>query len=100
MHKHETKAQGIDLEAAEALIAALQRDLAKVSAGSADLQILEGEVEALRNVLVSPRPKRRRVKEALHDIRAALEHALETVEGEAIRDWPYIAEIGRILGMR
>jgi hypothetical protein len=40
------------------------------------------------------------VKEALHDIRAALEHALETVEGEAIRDWPYIAEIGRILGMR
>jgi cell division septum initiation protein DivIVA len=92
--------EGIDLKEVAELISALERDLAKVSTGSADVQALRDEVETLRNVLNSPQARKSRVRDALHGIRAAMEHAAETVAGEAIRDWPYLAEIGRILGMR
>ena len=61
---------------------------------------MRDEVEALRGVLHSTRRKDHGLRAALHALRQALERAIETVEGEAIRDWPYIAEIGRILGMR
>jgi hypothetical protein len=96
----ETKAQRIDLKEVAELIAALERDLAKVAVGSADLRSLKEEVETLRNVLNSPRPREGWVRDGLHDIRAVMEHALGTVAGEAIRDWPYIADIGRMLGMQ
>ena len=90
----------IDLKEAARLVADLERDLQKLSAGSADLQTVRDEVEALRGVLHATSRKDHGPRAALHAVRAALERAIETVEGEAIRDWPYIAEIGRILGMR
>ena len=91
---------GIDLKEAARLVADLERDLRRLSAGSADLQTVRDEVEALRSVLQSPAPRDKGLRPALHAVRQALERAIDTVEGEAIRDWPYIAEIGRILGMR
>ena len=101
MSNQEAKDQGIDLKEVAALIAALEQDLAKVSGGSAGhLQALRDEVETLRNVLNSPKPREGWVREGLHSIRETLETALGTVKGEAIRDWPYVAEIARILGMR
>ena len=89
----------IDLKEAARLVAGLEQDLQKFSAGAADLQTVKDEVEALRRVLGSDQ-KDSALRAALHAVRQALERAIETVEGEAIRDWPYIAEIGRILGMR
>ena len=86
----------IDLKEAARLVADLERDLQKLSAGSADLQTVRNEVEALRGVLDSASRKDHGLRAALHAVR----QALERVEGEAIRDWPYIAEIGRMLGMR
>jgi phage gp16-like protein len=93
-------ASEIDLKEAARLVAELERDLQKLRAGSADLQTVRAEVEALRSVLHSTGGEDRGLRAALHAVRQALERALETVEGEAIRDWPYIAEIGRMLGMR
>jgi phage gp16-like protein len=90
----------IDLKEAARLVADLERDLRKVSAGSADLQTVRDEVEALRSIVHSSGRKEHGLRAALHAVRQALERAVETVEGEAIRDWPYIAEIGRMLGMR
>jgi len=91
---------GINLKEAARLVADLERDLRRLSAGAADLQTVRDEVEALRSVLHSPAPRDKGLRPALHAVRQALERAIDTVEGEAIRDWPYIAEIGRILGMR
>ena len=46
--------QEVNLEEAAELIAALERDLEKVTGDSRDIQRLRDEVETLRNVLNSP----------------------------------------------
>lgn len=42
----------------------------------------------------------RRMQKRLCGIRAGVDYGLRMLTGEAVRDWPYIAEIGRMLGMR
>lgn len=90
----------IDLKEAARLVGELERDLQKVSAGSEDIEKLRDEVEALRTLLGSSGSSEKGLRTSLHAVQQALQRAIETVEGEAIRDWPYIAEIGRILGLR
>jgi hypothetical protein len=46
----------VDLNEAARLIDALERDMAKVRGGSADVQRLRDEVEALRKLLDAPAP--------------------------------------------
>lgn len=87
--------QGIDLNEVAKLVAALDQDLAKVEAGSEDLQALRDEVETLRNVLKSPKPRESWIREGLDSISSLM----RTSFGEAVHDWPYVAEIGRILGL-
>ncbi len=89
----------IDLEKVAQLIDALERDLAKVQGGSRDVQLLRDEVETLKNVLNSPIRRPHWVREGLHGLRQATENGLETVVADGLKAGPYIAEIGRILGM-
>jgi hypothetical protein len=48
----------------------------------------------------SPKATQRPMLKRLRGIREGVQHGLEMLTGEAVRDWPYIAEIGRMLGMR
>ena len=84
------KSGDIDLKEAARLVGELERDLQK----------LRDEVEALRSLLGSGGSSEKGLRTALHAVQHALQRVIETVEGEAIRDWPYVAEIGRILGLR
>jgi len=102
MVRNERKDEGrkkIDLEKVAQLIDALERDLAKVQSGSRDVQLLRDEVETLKNVLNSPIRRAHWVREGLHGMRQAIENGLETVVADGLKAGPYIAEIGRILGM-
>src|SRR5712691_7635345 len=92
-------AADIDLDEVAQLVDALERDLAKVRSGSRDLQLLRDEVETLKNVLNSPIRRHHWVREGLHGMRQAIENGLETVVADGLKAGPYIAEIGRILGM-
>jgi len=92
--------QDIDLKEVARLVAALQRDLAKVSRGGGDIQRLKDEAESLGKLLETAAPGHGQVKDALHRLHSVLEHGMQAVVGEAVRDWPYVAEIGRMLGMR
>ena len=89
----------IDLDEVARLIEALERDLGKVQAGSADIQRLRDEVETLKNVLRSPVRRHHWVRDALHGIREGFDNAVETAVAEGLQASRYIAEIGRILGM-
>jgi hypothetical protein len=83
----------IDLDKVAKLVDALEKDLAKAKPDEADIERLRAEIEAIRSLLRSPQPKQHsRVRDRLHSLRA-------TMEGEIWRDAPYLAEIGRILGM-
>ena len=89
----------VDFEEVAKLIESLERDLAGVRSGSADIQRLRDEVETLKNVLHSPVRRHHWVKDGLHDIRQVFEDALEAVVAEGIKGSRYVAEIGRILGL-
>jgi hypothetical protein len=95
----DSEREEIDLEQVARLLSAMESDLAQIPAGSEHLQALRDEVETLRLALASPRPRQGWIREGLHGIRSGLQNALGSVVGEAIKDWPYVAEIGRILGL-
>jgi len=94
-----TPHQGFDLERINRLVANLEQELANAPDDIPKLQDLREEIETLKNVLKSPKTKEGWIAEGLHDIRAALQDAAARVEGEVLKDSPFIAEIGRILGM-
>src|SRR3954465_8082786 len=90
----------IDLAEGGRLVAGLERDLAKVSGHEAEIQRVRDELKSLRKALNSEDETKSQIRRALGSIQKAMQNAMETGAGEAIRDWPYIAEIGRIVGMR
>lgn len=82
----------VDLDKVAKLVDALEKDLAKAKRDPADMERLRAEIEAIRSLLRAPAPRHSTVRERLHALR-------ETLEGEIWRDAPYLAELGRILGM-
>ena len=94
-----TPRKHINLEEAAKLIDALERDLANVRSGHADVQRLRDEVETLRKVLDSPLPRHHWVGDSLHDIRSLLDETVDEAVYEGVTIGRYAAEIGRILGL-
>ncbi|MGH8660333.1 MAG: hypothetical protein ACREUB_01060 [Burkholderiales bacterium] len=89
----------IDLEEVARLIAALERDLAKLPGASQDVQRLRDEVETLKNVLNSPIRRHHWVSDGLHGVRTVLEEAIDAAVARGLKTSQYISEIGRILGL-
>jgi hypothetical protein len=94
-----SNAKNIDLEQAAKLIHELERDLAKVQGGAADVQRLRDEVETLRNVLNSPVQRHHWVSDSLHDIRSLLDETVDEAIYEGSTISRYAADIARILGL-
>jgi hypothetical protein len=78
----------MDIDQVAKLVDRLERDIARAGANEADTRKLLAEIEAIKALLRSPAPEHSRLRERLHAIRQ-----------ELWRDAPYLAEIGRILGM-
>lgn len=93
------KGREIDLAEAGRLIDELERDLAKVRSGSADVQRLRDEVETLRNVLNSPVRRDGWVSDSLHAIRVQLDETVDEAVYEGMTISRYAAEAARILGL-
>ena len=91
--------KNIDLEQAAKLIHELERDLAKVQGGAADVQRLRDEVETLRNLLNSPVQRHHWVCDSLHDIRSLLDQTVDEAVYEGTTISRYAADIARILGL-
>jgi predicted nuclease with TOPRIM domain len=91
--------QPVNLDEAQKLVDALERDLAKVRAGAGDVETLRSEVEALRGVLSAEAPEHEHVRERLHGVKAGLENVGETLYEDAVKLGDYLARIGRMLGL-
>jgi hypothetical protein len=89
----------MNLEEVRKLVADLERDLAKMGGGSADVKALKDEVEALRKALDAPDPGHGWVREALERIHGRIDAAAQTAKIDAVKIGPYIASIGRMLGL-
>jgi len=89
----------VDLKEVDRLIDALQRDLENVPSDSSAVQRLRDEVQTLKNVLGSPVRRHHWVRDGLHGIRDAFDHAWDAAVADSLKASQYVAEIGRILGM-
>jgi len=89
----------LNIEEVRKLVTALEKDLAKAESGSADVQALKDEVEALRKELNSSDPGHGWVQEALERIHTRIDAAARTAKVDAFIAGPYISAIGRILGL-
>ena len=90
----------VDLDRVAKLVHALEKDLAGAKADDdATIRKLLDEIDAIKSALRSSSPRHEGVRENLHSMRDTMERAAGTVTGELWRDAPYLAEIGRILGL-
>jgi hypothetical protein len=91
--------QGIDLDAVQSLVRALESDLSQLRSGSGDVERLREEVNALKSLLNAPAPQHPPVRHALHGMRHMLDAEWDSAKTEAFKASRYVAEIGRILGL-
>jgi hypothetical protein len=56
-------------------------------------------VKLLRQTLAQPESTPGELSDQLHGVRSRLSNLLANVEGEALKDTPYLVELGRILGL-
>src|SRR5262245_7556411 len=95
----EAGTEPVNLDDGQRLVDALERDLAKVRAGTAGVESLREEIEALRGALRAPEPREEHVRERLDGIRSTLEAVGETLYEDAVKLGDYLARIGRMLGL-
>ncbi len=94
-----SRSEMVDLAEVSRLVDALERDLGKVRAGSADLESLRKEVEQLRSALDAPHSAHDEIQDGLRAIRALLHRAGTELQHDAIKVTETIAQVGRMLGM-
>ncbi|HEX2531538.1 MAG TPA: hypothetical protein VHK70_08725 [Burkholderiaceae bacterium] len=98
-HPQDPRSQTVNLARIRNLVNDLEQEVTKTPDNAPNLLALRKEIATLKNILQSSSQNREWVDERLHTIRNTLQTAAQTVEGEFLRDTPYIAEIGRILGL-
>ncbi|MFM8247370.1 MAG: hypothetical protein ACKN9M_10510 [Burkholderiaceae bacterium] len=87
------------LERIAQLVSDLEQELMAAPPGSAKLEALREEVKLLRQTLAQPESTPGELSDQLHGVRSRLSDLLANVEGEALKDTPYLVELGRILGL-
>jgi hypothetical protein len=87
------------LDRVRRLVTDLEQELANAPPDLPNMQALKEEIETLKHVLAASEGQEGLVKEKLHSVRGTLQDMTARVENEVLKDTPYIAEIGRILGL-
>ena len=87
------------LDRIQRLVSDLEQELAAAPENSSRVQALKTELEALKQSLNEADISSPRVTQQLKGTHSVLDDFMASVEGEILRDTPYLAEIGRILGL-
>lgn len=81
------------------LVSDLEQELAVAPENSSRVQVLKTELESLKQTLNEADVTSPQVTQKLKGTHSVLDDFMASVEGEILRDTPYLAEIGRILGL-
>jgi predicted nuclease with TOPRIM domain len=92
--------KNLDLEAARKLVDDLTRQLAEAGKGGAKIEELRAEVKSLHEILNKPETEHSWIADRLTAIEDVFEHAAVELLADGIKAGQYLAEIGRILGVR
>jgi hypothetical protein len=93
---HEPK---LDLERIDRLLSRLEADLRNTASDTPAAQDLKLEIASLRAMIGSAQAGNGAGSDKHHSIRDSLHSMTGRLEGEVLKDAPYLAEIGRILGL-
>lgn len=96
-------AEEFSLERIAKLVSDLEQELSGAPAGSAKVAALRAEIAALKQTLASADPSSPapgpELESRLQGTHRNLDDFVASVEGEVLRDTPYLTELGRILGL-
>src|SRR5690349_19753096 len=81
------------------LIAAIESDLGKLNADSADVQRLRQEVEALKSAMRDTPHEHSRIRDSLHGLRNGFDRVADEAAADGMEISRYVNEIGRMLGL-
>ena len=87
------------LERIQNLLSDIEQELASIPDTSSRVQTLKAEIELLKQTLSGSASDSPKVAQQLRGTRNALDDLVASIEGEILRDTPYVAELGRILGL-
>ena len=90
----------IDLDAAKLLAEDLSKKLAEVGGEGDKFRELREEVDSLRDILNGPNAQHFWITDRLRSMEAIFERAAVELLADGIKAGSYLAEIGRILGVR
>ncbi len=93
------------LERITQLVSDLEQELSNAPPGSAKIEALRSELDIIKRMLSKPEGQphdaheTHELNQQLHSLRTQVDELLASVEGEVMKDTPYLAELGRILGL-
>ena len=94
-----SSADTASLERISTLVSDLEQELSTAPSDSPRVMALRDELVLLRQTLSASDGEAELLRRRLHGTHGKLDDLLASVEGEVLRDTPYLAELGRILGL-
>jgi capsule polysaccharide export protein KpsE/RkpR len=98
-HSSHGSSPAFSLERVSILVSDLEQELALAPSDSPKLAALKAEIDSLKQTLAKPDQPVDGLHQHLKGTHSRLEEWIATVEGEALKDTPYLTEMARILGM-
>ena len=92
--------QPLDIDAAKRLADDLSQKLADIQGNGPQVQALRAEVEQLRGILGKGESEHSWIADRLKAVEVVFERAATELLADGIKVGAYVAEIGRILGVR
>ena len=89
----------LSLERVSLLVSDLEQELSQVSIDSSKLTALRDEIDNLKSALANEDAHPEGMQRQLTTTHSKLDDFVASIEGEALRDTPYLAEMARILGL-
>jgi hypothetical protein len=89
----------LSLERVSSLVSDLEQELSRVSIDSSKLNDLKVEIDNLKSALAKTDSHPEGMHQQLKSTHNRLDDFVASIEGEALRDTPYLAEMARILGL-
>ena len=90
----------MNLDEVNKLVRQLETDLSRLEGHGPDVQAVKSELDALKRALASTEaPHHGPVREALEALEDRIDATAETARADAFKAAPYVAWIGRILGL-
>ena len=97
--KNTPSTDSLSLERISRLVSDLEQELMSAPADSPRVMALRDELALLKRTLSASDSEADHLRRQLHGTHGKLDELVANVEGEVLRDTPYLTELGRILGL-